>query len=93
VQIPCPWCGLRDFSEFTYGGEAHLARPGPFRSVTDSEWTAYLFYRRNTAGLQAERWHHSYGCDGWFNVVRDTISHEIVHVYRSTDPPPLISSR
>ena len=25
--IECPYCGQRDESEFSYGGEAHIARP------------------------------------------------------------------
>jgi sarcosine oxidase, subunit delta len=88
VQIACPWCGPRDLTEFSYGGASHVARPGPFQSVTDLEWSAYLFYGRNACGRHAERWHHSYGCESWFNVVRDTVSHEIVRVYRVTDPRP-----
>jgi hypothetical protein len=27
LLIPCPWCGLRDEIEFSYGGEAHIVRP------------------------------------------------------------------
>ena len=27
LLIECPWCGARDESEFTYGGEAHIVRP------------------------------------------------------------------
>jgi len=27
LRIECPWCGLRDEPEFTYGGESHITRP------------------------------------------------------------------
>ncbi len=27
LLIPCPWCGPRDETEFTYGGEAHIVAP------------------------------------------------------------------
>ena len=27
ILINCPYCGERDQSEFTNGGEAHVARP------------------------------------------------------------------
>ena len=27
LQIPCPYCGPRAEAEFSYGGEAHIARP------------------------------------------------------------------
>ncbi len=27
LLIPCPYCGERPELEFTYGGQAHLARP------------------------------------------------------------------
>ena len=41
--IPCPWCGNRDDSEFSYGGEAHLERPKD--SCSDKEWNEYIFMR------------------------------------------------
>ena len=86
LQITCPWCGVRDEPEFTYGGESHITRP----SVdSDAEtWARYLFVRSNPKGLHAERWCHSYGCAQWFNVVRDTVTHEIRAVYRMGEPKP-----
>ena len=29
LQIPCPYCGVRDEEEFRFGGESHVARPTP----------------------------------------------------------------
>lgn len=80
LQIPCPWCGPRDESEFTYGGEAHRHRPDP-DTASDREWAEYLYYRDNVAGVHAERWNHSHGCRRWFNAVRDTVNYCFHHVY------------
>ena len=60
--INCPYCGNRDHSEFSYGGEAHIVRPKHPTELTDDEWADYLFMRKNIKGLQYERWNHSHGC-------------------------------
>ena len=70
MLIPCPWCGNRDESEFSYGGEAHLERPQV--SCSDKEWTEYIFMRKNIKGKHKERWIHTSGCRQWFNAVRNT---------------------
>jgi heterotetrameric sarcosine oxidase delta subunit len=80
LNIPCPYCGPRDEIEFSYGGPSHVARPD-LRS-TDREWSEYLYTRENTKGPYCERWLHSFGCGRWFNVLRDTRTHEILKVYR-----------
>ena len=77
LRIPCPYCGVRDQSEFQFGGEAALVRPAAPESASDSEWADYLFYRNNVKGVHLERWLHSFGCRQWFLVERDTVSHEI----------------
>ena len=79
LLIPCPWCGPRNDAEFLGGGEAHVQRP--VGSVDDEAWGGYLYFRRNAKGVQCERWFHVYGCRRWFNVVRDTSTHEILRVY------------
>ena len=89
LQIPCPYCGTRDEVEFTYGGEAHVTRPGP--DVDDDAWSDYLFNRRNPKGIHSERWCHSYGCGQWFNVVRNTATHEVLGVYEMGQPAPDIA--
>jgi len=86
LRIECPWCGLRDEPEFTYGGESHIARPAA--GSGDEEWSRHLFFRSNTKGEHAERWCHSFGCGQWFNVLRDTVTHEIVKTYRMGEPRP-----
>ena len=81
LLITCPHCGPREESEFSCGGEAHIARPLAENSLTDAEFADYLFLRDNPKGVFLERWRHAAGCRRWFNVVRDTVTHEIIEVY------------
>jgi len=86
MRIPCPWCGERDEPEFVCGGTTHINRP-PL-SASDVEWGAYLFVRENPRGVHLERWRHAFGCGQWFNLARNTVTHEITWVYSMTDPKP-----
>lgn len=79
--IPCPHCGPRDEIEFACGGEAHIARPLIENRISDAEFADYLFIRDNPKGVFLERWRHSAGCRKWFNLARDTVTHEIIEVY------------
>jgi heterotetrameric sarcosine oxidase delta subunit len=79
LRIPCPYCGPRDEAEFNYGGPTHIRRPE--LSATDTEWSHYLYFRENPKGAYRERWFHFAGCGQWFNVLRDTVTHEIHQVY------------
>jgi len=81
LQLECPWCGPRDEVEFSYGGQAAVAYPVDPSALSDEEWAAFLFVRDNPKGPFAERWVHTHGCRRWFDVVRDTVTHEI-HVRR-----------
>ena len=45
-----------------------------------------MFFRDNPRGDHAERWRHTFGCSQWFNVLRDTVTHEVKAVYGMTDP-------
>ena len=85
--IKCPYCGERDHSEFSYGGEAHLVRPKQPTELSDDQWAEYLFMRKNIKGLQYERWNHSHGCRRWFNVARDTSNDKINSVYKIGEKP------
>lgn len=88
LKIDCPWCGARDEIEFSYGGEAHIARPQDPAALDDAQWADFLFMRANTKGLFRERWVHSQGCRRWFNAVRDTLSHEFLAVYKPGEKGP-----
>jgi heterotetrameric sarcosine oxidase delta subunit len=79
LLIPCPYCGEREEVEFSYGGPAHISRP-PL-SASDREWTGYLYHREAVVGPYRERWCHVFGCGRWFNLVRDTTTHQILSVY------------
>ena len=87
LRIPCPYCGLRDQVEFQYGGESHIERPENPEQASDAEWADYMFYRKNTKGNHYERWVHNFGCRQWFNLARDTVTHEIIEVYLMGDQP------
>ena len=78
IQLPCPWCGSRNVSEFRHVGEA-VARPDP-ASASPEQWRGYLYLRRNTRGPTEETWYHSAGCRRYFRLVRDTVSNQ-------TQPP------
>jgi len=87
LLINCPFCGERDESEFSCGGEAHIARPLVHNKLSDTEFAEYLFLRDNPKGVFIERWSHVSGCRRWFNMVRDTLSHEIIEIYLPGDMP------
>ena len=88
LLISCPWCGQRDESEFSYGGEAHIVRPPEPDELTDEQWADYLFFRTNPRGMHREQWLHAAGCRRWFNVERDTLSYKIKSVYKVGETPP-----
>ena len=79
MRLPCPHCGLRDLEEFYYGGPALPVRPADPEAVDDRGWAEYLFYRQNPKGPHQEVWQHRYGCRAWFELRRDTLSHEVLN--------------
>lgn len=88
LLISCPYCGPRDEVEYRYGGPAHLVRPEPPEAVSDAQWADYLFTRMNTKGDSLERWVHAGGCGQWFNLWRNTVTHQIKAVYEMGQPAP-----
>ncbi|MGB5706067.1 MAG: sarcosine oxidase subunit delta [Arenicellales bacterium] len=75
IRIKCPFCGERDHSEFTYGGDASIVYPA--LDAPAEEWHEAVFMRENIRGMQTETWHHVNGCRMWLIVQRDTMTHEI----------------
>ena len=61
MQIPCPHCGKRDVSEFTYLGDAKATRPDPEQAKPD-DWHAFIYHRDNPKGEHRELWQHNGGC-------------------------------
>jgi sarcosine oxidase, subunit delta len=86
LLIVCPNCGPRNEVEFKCGGESHILRP--LIDCSDEVWAEYVFFRHNPKGVTFERWCHTYGCARWFNVARDTCSHEIHGSYDIGEPCP-----
>lgn len=74
MRIPCPHCGPRDENEFSFRGDATVARP----TQDDADaFTAYVYDRHNPRGWHAEWWQHIAGCRRWFKLVRHTMTHDI----------------
>jgi sarcosine oxidase subunit delta len=72
LKIPCPTCGRRPSTEFTWGGELRpLVSPDP-----ESDFER-VFLPENVQGPQEERWFHLLGCRRWVTVTRDTTSNEV----------------
>jgi len=86
LLIECPWCGLREETEFSCGGEAHIVRPVNPEELSDEQWADYLFMRKNIKGDQTEQWYHVAGCRRWFNAKRNTVTYKFSGSYRPTDP-------
>ena len=78
LKFHCPHCDeVREEEEFSYAGEAYIARPVAPDGSSDAEWGDYLFMRSNPKGVHHEQWRHASGCGRWFNVLRDTVSSRI----------------
>lgn len=75
-RFPCPFCGLRDETEFHYGGEAGNDRPEPAAEVSDAGWAEYLHFETNPKGRSREIWVHLC-CGEFFLLERDTVTHEV----------------
>ncbi len=89
LLIRCPYCEAdRPELEFTYAGEAHIARPADPSKLTDEAWKDHLFTRRNPRGIHFERWRHQHGCGRFFNAVRDTVSDKFTMTYKAGLPRP-----
>ena len=78
LLIKCPFCGERDESEFSFGGEGGISRPLDPDALSDEQWADYLFNRTNPHGPHDELWNHAQGCRRWFNVERDTVTYKIL---------------
>jgi len=77
MLIPCPHCGPRAQSEFTFDR--------PVEAITKPDGSApelirNLFTRDNPKGPSRELWRHTYGCRSWITLTRDTVTHEISDV-------------
>jgi len=78
IRIKCPYCGLRDHSEFNYIGDATKLRPINPELAKDDEWFDYIYIRDNPRGVHQEYWQHISGCRSYVKVLRDTVTHEVL---------------
>jgi methylglutamate dehydrogenase subunit B len=71
LRIPCPHCGLRDYTEFHYAGDA--TKPRPAHGTGDLHaWHDYVFLFDNPQGAHLEYWQHVEGCRHWLVLERNT---------------------
>jgi sarcosine oxidase, subunit delta len=84
ILIPCPHCGERNSSEFSYVGETKVRPAGD----TPAEWRQYLYEKRNPAGWTTEQWFHASGCRKYFMAVRHTVSNEVRWTGLPGEPMP-----
>ncbi len=71
--LPCPHCGQRDVNEYRFGGEKN-SRPASTDELTPSQWSHYVYDKKNIDGMQTEWWYHRGGCRQWFLATRNTIT-------------------
>ncbi len=72
LRIPCPNCGPRPHTEFSFGGQE---RP---HTADDAEADfARVFLPDNDPGSARERWFHALGCRIWFELARDATTNRI----------------
>ncbi|MGD9764819.1 MAG: sarcosine oxidase subunit delta [Candidatus Binatia bacterium] len=76
--LRCPCCGERSVYEFRFGGEVHTR---PTEPASAAEWAAYLYERKNEAGVQREWWYHQLGCRAWFFAMRDTRTNAVLETF------------
>jgi sarcosine oxidase subunit delta len=72
--LRCPNCGVREVTDFGFGGEVS-SRPTGHPSAR--ELNEYVYFRTNVAGVQREWWYHRSGCRAWFIAERDTRTNEV----------------
>ncbi len=72
-RFPCPFCGMRDESEFTFAGEFGKVRPDTTQDVSVGAWQAYLYAYANPKGRAREIWVHA-PCQEYFVMERDTVT-------------------
>ncbi len=85
LRLTCPNCGSRPHTEFWFGGEVETpAEAAPSTPPVDAARAAALeadfarvWLRKNTYGIQRERWFHHAGCRRWHTALRDTLTNRV----------------
>ncbi len=76
-HFPCPFCGVRDETEFHFVVEAGKPRPEPAKDVSDDQWATYLHLGKAPMGKAKEIWLHQ-TCGLYFLMTRNTVTREIL---------------
>ena len=84
--FPCPFCGPRPETEFSFAAEAGKARPEPAEAVSPGAWADYRFAEKNPAGRARELWLHT-PCSEFFLMERDTLTHAVLGAQRLRGAP------
>jgi heterotetrameric sarcosine oxidase delta subunit len=82
--LTCPNCGVREVTDFGFGGEIS---PRPKGNPSFRELNTYNYFRVNKAGVQREWWFHRSGCRAWFIAERDTTTNEVLFTALPADVP------
>tara|TARA_B100001989_G_C24078721_1_gene241310 strand:- start:197 stop:466 length:270 start_codon:yes stop_codon:yes gene_type:complete len=85
LNIRCPYCGDRSQKEFAYGGDGTVVRPKLNQEISDEKWDEFVYLRKSPRGKHIELWHHIAGCRQWFQVKRDTVTHEIFQTAKMSE--------
>jgi heterotetrameric sarcosine oxidase delta subunit len=83
--LTCPNCGVREVTDFGYGGELS---PRPRQRPSFRELNEYNYFKVNRAGVQREWWFHRSGCRVWFIAERDTTTNEVIFTALPNEAPP-----
>ena len=78
----CPLNGPRNISEFVCFGE--VTEMPSATDCTDEEWTDFVFFSNNTAGVVREWWCHV-ASGYWFIAERNTVTDEIICTYPASE--------
>jgi len=79
--MPCPLNGLRNISEFVYGGTVlETADPAV---EDDAAWADHIFGPHTPPGIVREWWCHV-ASGYWFIAERNTVTDQILRTF----PPP-----
>jgi sarcosine oxidase subunit delta len=84
--LECPNCGMREVTDFAFGGEVSTRPHERPRSLRDL--SSYNYFRRNVAGQQREWWFHRSGCRAWFLAERNTRTNEVLWTALPLDASP-----
>lgn len=71
--FPCPFCGLRNETEFHFAAEAGKLRPDTTADISDTQWASYLYTQKNEKGKVQEVWMHL-TCAEVFILERDSVT-------------------